>query len=1348
MKKTTSSSKGITAKLLGVNVLVCIAFGLVTVAVFFSFEHIKIGLKKIFTEEVGRIVLNAHIGRDLARVLTDSSLVITGFYGKEEFLDAGAERLTGSIAELIEKSRDERLKASLEKYRHRVRSVIEQCAAVNRLYREIEELDRKADAALTALRETVSERIFELTLEGEDTSGLRQLSVLIPGYLETLLRINVRFNRLGLQYFESPPPSDSHPILMLTDDLYARLQTLTASEKKIADPGRNILSCITGYREAVLQFHQVAGELRERRDEMTGEKESLLTLMAETDTRIAKSTEKAAAELSRQISGSETGSLLIFFASLPALIFAFFVTRSVGKSLRGVIQGLQTAFERVKDAGAQVAAASRQLSEDTQDQAAFLEQTSASLEEIASMTRQNAENAGRTDRIMKTSADAVHEAGLCMAGMTRFIAEISQSSEQVQDIIGVIDDIAFQTRLLALNAAVEAVRAGQAGAGFSVIAAEIQNLAAQSAKAARYSAAIIQDTVRKVKKGGELAIDANEAFARVRTGAEKVEMLVAEIAAASVEQAQGVDQVNEAVSEMDGVVQRNADHAEKLAGTSGEMNAQAGYMSRFVRELAELAGRERGQTLGVRRIGSLFSNIRGDIAGAFSAALISLPLSLGYGIVVFAPLGSEYASKAAAAGLCSTVVAGFLAARFGGNPVQITGPRAMLTLVLASLVSELANSPYLSSAWTECAVFSPYMLISGLAAVSVFIGGLFQVLLSLLRFANLIKYIPHPVIAGFVNGIAMLLILILLMPLAGAENLSSVFGLLIGLMNRDAGIQPLTLTVGLVTLCVIFFCKRFVSTVPPPLSGLVVGTLLYYIFAALLPSASLGGIVSRTGFELPGPDVFLNLLCPHGIEKLRLFFPDLLVTGLVLGLIGSLETLLSSAACVSLTGERCDSQRELLGQGIGNIAASFFGAVSGGGSVFRTAANFRAGGRTPLSGMMCSLFLCLIMLLLGPVIAKIPLAVIAGIIIAAGIGLFDDWTVNFIRQRRNPLHSGTYVRLVFLVTFGVMLITLSGNLIAAVGLGVVGASALFAWKKGSSPVRRTLWGNRMRSKKMRTPEQIEILEKEGDKIEIFEMEGPVFFRSAEKLAKEIEASAKKLSVCILDMKRVNMIDAAGFMILLQEYEQFEKQGKSFFFAGMKENAGVWEFIEILGTASLKAERLFADIDSALDRAEDALLASLSESAKIPGEVRPEDMNIVRGFTPRELEDFKEKLIRQTYKKGEAVFREGDPGKDLFLLTKGSVTVKVRLPDTDRFKRLFTFSPGVVFGEVALLDGKPRSADVWAEEDSEVYRLSLGELDVLRREKPEIVIKLLLNIAKEFSRNLRRISNEVKALEDT
>jgi CRP-like cAMP-binding protein/ABC-type transporter Mla MlaB component len=258
----------------------------------------------------------------------------------------------------------------------------------------------------------------------------------------------------------------------------------------------------------------------------------------------------------------------------------------------------------------------------------------------------------------------------------------------------------------------------------------------------------------------------------------------------------------------------------------------------------------------------------------------------------------------------------------------------------------------------------------------------------------------------------------------------------------------------------------------------------------------------------------------------------------------------------------------------------------------------------------------------------------------------------------------------------------------------------------------------------------------------------VFFNSAENAVLHIESFIKKADYFILDMKRVSAVDITGATLILQFGARLEKEKKYLLISYLKENLSLWEFFEIMDMKKLSDNTVFfQDTDGAAEWAEEHLLSVLSRSAAVCAQIRPEDMDIVKNFTQRELADFQEKLRCRTYRKGEAVFREGDPGKDLFLLTKGSVTVKVRLPESDRFRRLFTFTPGVVFGEVALLDGKPRSADVWAEEETEVFRLSLEDFDVLRKEKPEIVIKLLLNIAKEFSRNLRRISDEVRAMEN-
>jgi len=781
------------------------------------------------------------------------------------------------------------------------------------------------------------------------------------------------------------------------------------------------------------------------------------------------------------------------------------------------------------------------------------------------------------------------------------------------------------------------------------------------------------------------------------------------------------------------------------------------------------------------------------MSGAISAAIITIPMCIGYGIIVFAPLGTKYAPMASMTGVYSAVFAGFLAAFFGGNPIQITGPKALLMFVQASLVADLVANVNIPA--------DPdvrYIVVVGLASVSVLIAGIFQIIFALLQFGNLTKYVPHPVVAGFTNGIGILLIINQINPLLGLDNNATFMDIL----NRTAAIQPMTLVVGLVTLGSLYLSKHFIKKIPSSLAGLAVGTALYYLLKIYLPYFELGPLIGTIGFELPRPDVFFQLFHFTELDELKIFLPNLFIVGLVIALLSAMETLLSSVTSDNLTGNRHNSKRELMGQGIGNIVTSFFGSLAAAGSVPRTMANFKAGGRTPLSGMLCSIFIFLIMMVLGPFVGNVPLSVIAGILISVGFSLFDQWTVNFIRKLRNPFKQQKDVMINFLVNISVTIIMMSVNLISAVGIGIVFASALFVSKMGKSVIKRKYFGDQFHSKKMRSVEHAEILEKEGNKIVVFELHGPIFFGSAENLTKEVESAMEKATYCILDMKRVNEIDTTGANILLQLSKNIEKERKHLLITYLRENRSLWEFLKVMDVVEILGRDIFfSDTDRALEWMEDHLLdqvscrevsylsyfftkipirrfaSSLEErnsgkhtdsfplndfsflekiwgmpanswhAAKVCTDIKPEDMNIVQGFTSQELEAFKRKLIRQTYKKGEPVFREGDPGKDLFLLTKGMVTVKIRLPETDRLKRLFTFSPGVIFGEVALLDGKPRSADVWTEDDVEVYRLSIDDFNSLRKEKPEIVIKLLLNIAKEFSRNLRRISNEVRALED-
>ena len=269
---------------------------------------------------------------------------------------------------------------------------------------------------------------------------------------------------------------------------------------------------------------------------------------------------------------------------------SIFITRSITKPVNRIIEGLSDGSEQVASASSQVSSASQSLAEGASEQAAGLEETSSSIEEMASMTKQNADNANQANTLMAETSQVVNEANQAMVELTGSMKEITTASEETAKIIKTIDEIAFQTNLLALNAAVEAARAGEAGAGFAVVADEVRNLAMRASEAAKNTANLIEGSVKKIKNGSDIVTKTNDAFGKVATGAKKVGELVGEIAAASNEQSQGVEQINKAVAEMDKVVQKNAASAEESASAAEEMNAQAEEMRGFVGELVAVVG--------------------------------------------------------------------------------------------------------------------------------------------------------------------------------------------------------------------------------------------------------------------------------------------------------------------------------------------------------------------------------------------------------------------------------------------------------------------------------------------------------------------------------------------------------------------------------------------------------------------------------------------------------------------------------------------------------------------------------------------------------------------------------------
>lgn len=283
-------------------------------------------------------------------------------------------------------------------------------------------------------------------------------------------------------------------------------------------------------------------------------------------------------------------SLLIGLAGIAVATLAVFllISRLITRPINIIRSSLQQSSKEVSEAANQLSASSQSLAEGASENAAALEETSSSLEEISSMTQNNATNAVEANALTNRTNETISKTAGSMKEVTRSMDEIHVKSLEIGNVIKTIDEIAFQTNLLALNAAVEAARAGTAGAGFAVVAEEVRRLALNAAKAAKDTEDLMEDVVQKIEDGNNMIKAADEAFSEIITNSAKADELVREISVASGEQAEGIQQVNQAVAQMDTVTQQNAASSEESASASEQLNAQAENMLDTVHELTRL----------------------------------------------------------------------------------------------------------------------------------------------------------------------------------------------------------------------------------------------------------------------------------------------------------------------------------------------------------------------------------------------------------------------------------------------------------------------------------------------------------------------------------------------------------------------------------------------------------------------------------------------------------------------------------------------------------------------------------------------------------------------------------------
>jgi sulfate permease, SulP family len=536
--------------------------------------------------------------------------------------------------------------------------------------------------------------------------------------------------------------------------------------------------------------------------------------------------------------------------------------------------------------------------------------------------------------------------------------------------------------------------------------------------------------------------------------------------------------------------------------------------------------------------------------------------------------------------------------------------------------------------------------------------------------------------------------------------------------------------------------------IPPIVLGLVVGSGTYYALAALGQREGLGPIIGAIPAALPTPSYFTGFVSVLAPGQLRQFLPTAALAAATLALIASLDALLCAKTAESVTSARIPGNRILWLLGVGNTVTACFGGIAGGINLSSTLTNFRAGGRTRTSVAPVALLLMTVVFL-GPVIWLVPHVVIAATLVVVSLQLLDRWSVQ--ATRRLLARDFVYWKaaaLDLLVVVLVATVTIVYNLVAGVAVGMAVAVLFFLLRMSKSVVRRCYRGDVVRSRRTRDPRLMELLSGEGRKIVTFELEGPIFFGTAEYLASQVEAALRQETSCVvLDLKRVNELDSTGARVIQQLHGRLACEGKRLLVSHAQDNPLLWSVLNDMGvTAALGHDALFVDTDAALEWVEDQLIIGSRSGAGLGDEVPLDRLAVLAGLGAAERELVGRTLERRVYRRGDVVIKEGDTDRSLFMISKGTASVKVALAGQAREKRLASFSPGAVFGEVALLDEEPRSATVTADEELVCYVLDDTCFRSLTREHPSIAIKLLTNLSRELSRRLRKANAMISQLE--
>ena len=725
-------------------------------------------------------------------------------------------------------------------------------------------------------------------------------------------------------------------------------------------------------------------------------------------------------------------------------------------------------------------------------------------------------------------------------------------------------------------------------------------------------------------------------------------------------------------------------------------------------------------------------NLTGDFWGGFAAMLVALPSAIAFGVTIYSPLGASYAATGALAGILGVTALGLLAPLLGGTNRLISAPCAPAAAVLSAFVIEFlhkGNGP-------ETAMLM--LVLLG------FLAGAIQLFFGTVGLGRLIKYMPYPVVSGYLSGVGLYIIASQVPKLLGIsgnipfwESVASVP------LWRWQGIL-----VGVVTMAVMYGAPKLTKAIPAAILGLLGGVLAYFALGLLDPAllALSGNSLLIGSISASGGSSFVEGLTGRWTALGSLHMTDILALALpamTLAVLLSIDTLKTCVVLDALTRTRHDSNRELRGQGVGNIASAVIGGMPGAGTMGATLVNISSGGMSRLSGVIEGVLALVAFLLLGSVIAWVPVAALSGILIVIGLRMIDRHTLSFLKSRATILD--------FIVIAAVVVTALTVSLIAASGVGIVLAIVLFVREKiGEHVVRNKTYGNHTFSKQIRMHREMDILTSHGDQTVIFELQGNLFFGTTDQLYTALEPELKKCRFIILDMRRVQEVDLTAVHMLDQIKDMVTERNGYLIFSQVPDHLpsgmDMQQYFDQVGLVRPNSPvKVFDALDDAVEWVEDRVLSEASQERLREELLDLHELDLFRGRKEETLLAIRNCMQERSYRNAEQIFGQGDAGDELFLIRRGAVRILLPVNGVHNL-HINTFGRGVFFGELSFLDGCPRAATAVAFGETDVFVLSRSAFTQLAAEHHQAAQNLLEGLAKALSGRLRNAYLEMRSME--